>query len=260
MAAAGMRVSRLITAPVKSLGVLTPEHVDLAEGRVLGDREFFLMDDDGQLVTCTKNGDLLQYRAEYDSGTSVLAVHGPDGLVRSASTANGESVAQDFYGLRTVTGHVVDGWSDLFSDIVGRPVHLVRSASGGFDVVGVTLLGISSVEALRPDDEAPAIDPRRFRMNVEIRGSSAFEEDSWEGREVRLGSAVVRVGGPVMRCAATTRHPDSGVSDLGTLKLIGTRRGRQETELFGVGFYLGVYAEVITPGRVHVGDDVTVDD
>ena len=81
-----MRVSRLITAPVKSLAVLNPQYVDLVDGRVVGDREFFLMDEDGSLVTCTKVGDLLKYRAEYDAETGVLDVHGPTGLLRSAAT------------------------------------------------------------------------------------------------------------------------------------------------------------------------------
>jgi len=97
-------------------------------------------------------------------------------------------------------------------------------------------------------------------MNVAIAGGDPLVEDSWDGRELMLGDAVVRVGGPVKRCAATTRNPDTGEIDLQTLKLIGATKGRQETPMFGAGFYFGVYADVLTPGRIHVGDDVTLDD
>jgi uncharacterized protein YcbX len=115
------------------------------------------------------------------------------------------------------------------------------------------------VQALA-DDEAGPVDARRFRMNVELAGTAPHEEDSWEGRELRMGEVVLRAGGPVKRCAATTRNPDTGVVDLQTLKLIGRRRGRQETAKFGKGFYFGVYADVVAPGRVHVGDAVTLVD
>ena len=41
---------------------------------------------------------------------------------------------------------------------------------------------------------------------------------------------------------------------------VGTARGRQSTPEFGDGFYFGVYADVVTPGRIHIGDEVTVVD
>ena len=95
-------------------------------------------------------------------------------------------------------------------------------------------------------------------MNVEISGAAPHDEDTWEGRELRLGEVVLRVGGPVKRCAATTRNPDTGVVDLQTLRMIGATRGRQETPEWGKGFYFGVYAEVLSPGRIHLGDKVSL--
>ena len=95
-------------------------------------------------------------------------------------------------------------------------------------------------------------------MNVEIAGAAPHDEDTWAGRDLRIGDVVLRGGGPVKRCAATTRDPDTGVIDLQTLRMIGTARGRQTTPEFGDGFYFGVYADVVTPGRIHIGDEVTV--
>jgi uncharacterized protein YcbX len=95
-------------------------------------------------------------------------------------------------------------------------------------------------------------------MNVEIAGGDPLVEDSWDGRELQLGGAVVRVGTPVKRCAATTRNPDTGEIDLQTLKLIGGLKGRQEFAPWGPGFYLGVYADVLAPGRVSVGDELVL--
>jgi hypothetical protein len=127
-------------------------------------------------------------------------------------------------------------------------------------VHGVTLLGTSTLEALAAANSTESVDPRRFRLNIQFDGGEPLAEDTWDGRHVRIGTAVVRVGGPVKRCAATNRNPETGDSDLSTLQMIGAYRGRQETPEFGVGFYLGVYADVIEPGRVRVGDEVALVD
>jgi uncharacterized protein YcbX len=63
---------------------------------------------------------------------------------------------------------------------------------------------------------------------------------------------VVRVGGPVDRCAMTTRDPDTGERDLDTLRLIKTYRGLSERGTID----FGVYAEIVEPGEVRVGDTV----
>ena len=64
---------------------------------------------------------------------------------------------------------------------------------------------------------------------------------------------VAEVGGPVQRCAGTTRNPDSGQVDLKTLALIGDYRGRQDS-VFGMGFNFGVYATRRHRGPDRVGD------
>ena len=89
-------------------------------------------------------------------------------------------------------------------------------------------------------------------MLLDLDGCAEHEEDTWDGRRLRVGEAVLRVGGPVPRCAATTRHPESGVRDLDTLRLIKGYRGVRDGEAID----FGVYALVEEPGRVRVGDPV----
>lgn len=253
-----MAVARLSTTPVKGLALHHPPHVDVTVGGVTGDREFFLVEDSGALISCTDIGDLMRVSAEYDAGTRVLTVYGAGGVLRSEAVEPGEALTTDFYGLRDVPGHVAAGWGDLFSEIAGRSVRLVHGESGGFDVGGVSLLCTSSTESLAARNDADPVDARRFRMNVEISGAAPHDEDTWDGRELRVGEVVLRAGGPVKRCAATTRNPDTGVVDLQTLRMIRTARGRQQTPEWGAGFYFGVYAEVLTPGRVHLEDAVAL--
>ena len=95
-------------------------------------------------------------------------------------------------------------------------------------------------------------------MNLEIGGSEPLEEDTWQGHGLRVGKVVLRVGGPVPRCAATTRNPDTGTVDLQTLRMIRVDRGRTTAVEHGRGFYLGVYADVTVESQVCRGDDVVL--
>ena len=95
-------------------------------------------------------------------------------------------------------------------------------------------------------------------MLIEFAGGDPHIEDTWD-RESAPWSATQSSarGGPVQRCAATTRHPDSGAVDLQTLRLILAYRGRQNSE-FGLGANFGTYGEVLEPGTISVGDSLTV--
>ena len=99
------------------------------------------------------------------------------------------------------------------------------------------------------------LDGRRFRMTFELGGCTAHEEDTWAGRPIRVGQARLRVYGQVPRCVVTTQHPDSGLKDFDTLKVIAAYRGLMPNRS---GIPFGMYADVEEPGRVGVGDDVQV--
>jgi MOSC domain-containing protein len=248
------RVSVLSVTPIKGLALHHPDRITVTSGGVVGDRAFFLLDSAGELISCTELGELMQLRAAFDPETRVLELFQGTELLRSGLVEPGEPIVADFYGLRAVHGHVASGWSEVFSDVARQPLRLVEGTSGGYDVAGLTLLGEASVRELAARNSSEPVDARRFRINVEVAGTAPHEEDTWEGRLLNLGQAQLRVGGPVRRCAATTRNPDTGLVDLQTLRMIGTARGRQETADFGKGFYFGVYAEVTIPGPIQVGD------
>jgi uncharacterized protein YcbX len=86
-------------------------------------------------------------------------------------------------------------------------------------------------------------------MLFTVAGCAEHEEDGWDGRLLRVGEAVLRVGGPVPRCAVTTRDPDTGERDLDVLRLITSYRGVRDGEAID----FGVYGTVEQPGRVRLG-------
>ncbi len=252
-------ITRLSVTAIKGLSLHHPESIDLTTHGAAGDRQFYLVDDTGSLQSCTSNPGLYGLSAAYDPEERRLVVSRGDDELVAGTVEVGSAVDTDMWGIRRIVGDTVadPAWSDFFSDMVGRRVHLVRARESAFDVHPATLLGTSSVEELARRAGLPNVDSRRFRMLIEFAGGEPHVEDTWAGSRLGVGDAVLRAGGPVKRCAATTRHPDSGAVDLQTLRMVMAYRGRQDSG-FGPGANFGTYAEVLQPGRISVGDSLTV--
>jgi uncharacterized protein len=250
-------VARLSVTPVKGLGLQHPDRIQLTETGALGDRRFFLIDARDALVSITKLGELARFTAEYESAPSVLTIR-RDECIWTADVRLGELVNGAFADRGPVAGHVVEGpWSEVLSDAVGQRLRLVRGLddSSAFDVHPVTLLGSASVRELERRSGLGPVDSRRFRMLIELRTETPHLEDAWAGRRIVIGDAELIVGGPVPRCGAVTRHPETGERDAPIVKAIKAYRGVQDGEL-GRGVNFGVYADVVRAGAVTVGDAV----
>jgi uncharacterized protein len=196
-------------------------------------------------------------RPEVDDGR--LRLRFPDDAVVEGEVAPGELVETSFYG-RPVWGRIVHGpWNDALSELAGKAVRLVRTEREGDgqdcgSKAGATLVSTASLDALAGAAGVNLpVDGRRFRMTIGVDGVEAHAEDTWLGRQVRLGEALVAVRGNVGRCAVTTLDPDRGVRDLDTLGIIAGYRGQLPTS---EPLPFGVWCEVVEPGRVAVGDPV----
>ena len=251
-------VATLFTTPVKGFALHSLDSVEIDSNGAVGDRDFFMLDAQHSLVSITRIGTFASWRADFNRDADTLVLQTTDGQTLEAPIPLGSAVVGHFYDGRQVRGHVVEGpWSEWLSQAAGRPLVLVRAtASGGaFDEHAVTLLADESVAELGQHAPGGRLDARRFRMTIGICGIAPYAEESWSGRLLQIGTTELRVRGPVPRCNATTRHPDSGVKDVKTLRLIEEHRGQTPND-FGEGLNLGVYADVITPGSVSVGDEL----
>jgi uncharacterized protein YcbX len=251
-----LRVAWISHCPVKGLAVRQLDECELTEAGLAGDREFFLVDENGRLVNSKGLGALQQIVPRYDRDAGSLTLDFPDGATVSAEVGVDGSVETNFWGL-TLPARVVAGpWSAAISDFAGRELRLVSADGPAPDrrrSGAATLLGTGSVAAIARVLGVEEVDERRFRMNFGIDGLGEHEEDEWLGRKVRLGGAVVVPQGNVGRCAVTTQNPDSGSPDLDTLKALAAYRGEVETT---EPLPFGVYAAVAQPGPVRVGDAV----
>ena len=251
------RVVRISIAPVKSLGLVHPESVDLLSDGVQGDRRFWLVDADGRLFNNKRNGPMTTIRPAWDEATRQLSLSFPDGTQVAGSVELGEPVAVELYGCPHPSRRVIGPWEEAISRSVGRPLTLLWSENHATDRGDrggtVSLVSRGSLERLREEAgvEAP-IDGRRFRMMFELDGVPAHAEDEWIGSTVQLGDAEIVVNGDVGRCVVTSHDPDRGVTDLDTLGTLALYRRDGHTEPLP----FGVYGAVAAPGRVRVGDTV----
>jgi uncharacterized protein YcbX len=238
-------VEWIMVAPVKALGLMTREAVELTEYGVLENRRFHLLDDRGRMANNKTAGPLMRIGAEYDAATNRLALRLPDGVVE-APVELGEPIDSRFYGRPRPVRPVLGPFSEAISAFAGRSLRLVqpdgtavdRGRSGAFSMVSTAALG--------------EFDPRRFRMLFGIGGVPAHAEDDWVGYRVRIGGAVVRPLAETGRCLVTSQNPDTGVADMDMLEWI--RRNRPEGTAEPLPF--GVHGKVVEPGTVRVGDAV----
>ena len=221
--------------PVKSLTGEACDELTLDERGVIGDRLWALVDPDGGIASgkttrrFRKVLGLMAHRAVLNGGrpTVILA----DGRKADAGTAEADALVAEIAGpgWRLAREAAVPHFDDA-------GLHLVSTAT--LRAIGSALGAVGSALGA----EVPSV---RLRPNVVLDvAADGFPEDGWVGRTARLGTARVRVTGPTERCVMVN-HPRAGVPERDdVLKTIGRVNAVNA----------GVYAEVVTPGTIRLGD------
>lgn len=213
---------------MKSFGGERVRRAFLSPFGLLGDRRLAVVAEDGMPLSARRASRLLGFQAHCADGDAgeVVEVETPDGLILDAGDPMLAGVLRDH---------------------LDRDVRVLRAPVGFHDAAAVHLVTDASLMALEGLAGLP-LDRRRFRANVvvELADPLPFAEAAWPGRELALGPALVGVLVPTERCAVTTFDPDTLARDPGVLAAL----ARERDNLFGV------YAQVMRPGWIRVGDPV----
>jgi uncharacterized protein YcbX len=233
---------------------LTHDAVDLTAKGPVGDRVFCLVDRSrGRALRTVENHTLLQASARWEAG--ILSVDLDGRTIEGAPSAGGEMLTVDYWGRSATVEACTGPWADAYSEHLGYDVVLARSVTAGEVVYGgsVTIVTTGSIQLLA-SGLGREIGSERFRSTflVDTGASAAHIEDSWVGRELRLGGATVRIRGDVPRCAVIDLDPVTGRKDAPVLRELAGYRHRRSTS----DIYFGVDAEVTAVGQVRTGDEV----
>jgi uncharacterized protein len=243
-------VSQLAIAPVKGMRLQRASQIQLGHHGVTGDREFLIVEDDGELLLTARNPGLLRIEPCWERARNLLALRFPDGSVVQDTPEPGTAAVTRMYDGREIPGRLIPGpLSAALSGYLGRAVHLFRRAADhlGSDDHPVTLMSEASLHALAAQLRGTVPDPRRFRMTITVTGTDPWAEHSWSGRRVTIADLTLRVLAPVPRCVVTTHNPDSGATDARILHALAKLRGNNDITF-------GVWCDIIQPGHIQLGD------
>jgi uncharacterized protein len=233
-------------APVKGMRHLALERMDLDEHGPVGDHQWCLVDVRARRVLRTvQHPSLIAVAARVEGDRLALTLPSGEGAT-SLPEETGEMLTCDYWG-RQVPLALTDGpHAALMSGYLGRDVRLAAAPRGGVVfAAAVTIVGTASLDALAAQAGRP-VDSSRFRPNLVVETDEPWAEDSWLGREVRVGEALIRIGGPVPRCVVIDHHPVTSEKDVRLLKqLVGSRPTNRAGEPM-----FGRYAEVVRAGVV----------
>ena len=225
-----MKVVALRRYPVKSLGGESLGSVTVDERGLAGDRWYAVVDGDGRFG-CGKDSRRFRRRdavfsyAAHTTASSVV-VTGPGGswpVGDSALDANLSAACDD--------------------DVAVLPEGDVPH----FDAEAVSLIGTATLDWCRTELGVDA-DVRRLRTNVVVETTEPFVEETWIGSGLTIGSVGLSVSERVERCRTINLAQDGVATTTPWLKALGASR-----ELC-----VAVYASVVTPGVLSVGDAVGV--
>jgi uncharacterized protein len=248
-------VRAIHVSPVKSLRLMAVPEARLEREGIPWDRRFALLDPHrGRVATQREIGALAQIESRYDPATAELALVMPDGSEVVAAVNGGTPASVKLWD-RMVEGRALDGpWADAISNAVGRRLQVLEVTGGirAQDTYPVSLLSQASADEVgRRGGIEDGFDARRFRPTILMDGLGPHQEDEWVGRPVRAGEALLSVVKLDPRCALTTRNPETGERDADTLRWLTEYRRFDDGDV-----YCGLYADVIEPGTVRVGDTV----
>jgi uncharacterized protein YcbX len=187
-----------------------------------------------------KNERLAALETRFDESTHVLSIieNGEDAACGNLHMAAGRAAIEAFFARYCA------------SELHGPP-RVLRAEGHSFSDVArkvVSFINLASVAAIEDAVGAP-VDPLRFRGNVHVSGWPAWREFELVGKEIAVGSSArLRVIKRIERCAATNVEPYTGIRDLNIPRALMQSFNHVDC---------GVYAEVVAPGEIAVGDLIT---
>ncbi|SDU29411.1 MOSC domain-containing protein [Halopseudomonas salegens] len=274
--------------PVKGMAGESLSQCRLGAGGITGDRTWAVQDCQRQEIqSCKFRPGLLQYRArqrlnEQGELTGAVEITFPDGSVLASgnpaidqqiSSAIGHAsalqalrpFADDAGFYRRYKADATTWLQELkatfdrepgepLPDLDNLPAEMQEYVAlpGTFFLVSpMHILTTASLQHMQSINPAADWHVERFRPNLVIEslpGMQGLVEQSWLGKQMRIGNITIDCAGPAPRCGAVTRAQSQLGDDKSILRSI-VREAEQN---------LGIYGAIDGEDLIRVGDEVLV--
>ena len=279
-------VKSIMRYPVKSMGGEQVDQSFIDENGVVGDRAWTVRDDNGGGISGAKRfPTLMACDARFlddptpDARSARAEITLPDGTVLTTDSADAAAQISSAIGADISLWPIVsreqldhyrrdpsmmageDALRALFArlpdeplpDLASFPKELMEFESppgtyfDAFPLLLMTQAALDLVQARAPES---AIDVRRFRPNflIDAAGDGHVEE-SWVGKNVQMGDAVIRMEMTCPRCVMITHGFKDLPKDPGIMRAVVQQTGGD----------LGINASVAQAGTIRVGDQLIID-
>ena len=281
-------VAALYRYPVKSLGGERLDSAEFLPSGPQGDRNWAVMDTPSRSLRNAKRWPaLLLLTARYleaprpdayDAAVSPVEIAAPDGETRRSDAPDidqwlsaklgkpGRLVRRrpasdrDHYRLekaRTLEsiaeeidllpGETLPNFFDNMPELIAQLAHFETPPGSYVDAYPVHLISVQSLHRLR---ERSGLDTaaERFRPNLVVDADGMPPEDTWVGKRMAVGDAILSIPSPTSRCSMPGRPQP--------LKGLANEPGMTRALVDHCGRFLGYNALVEQPGPVRVGDPV----
>jgi len=251
-----MRVVELWRHPVKSFQGERLDEAEIVADGLASDRAWGVRDNEtGKVLTGRREPQLLLASAALGADglpTTTL----PDGTVTKGLGADTDAALSGWLGrpVSLVAATEVEPQrAEFFSDHVDDTSDMVEwtmPPNRFVDALPLLILTTASLRAGASHHPDGAWDVRRFRPNVLVEADgNDWLEDSWIGKQVRIGDVVAEGVFPCGRCTMVTRPQPGGLErDLEMFKTLNREHGAN----------FGLWSSVVTPGTIRAGDSVEV--
>lgn len=263
-----MQLQDIYIYPIKSLGgIRRIEETALQRGFKL-DRRWMLVDETGKFITQRNEHKLSLLKTEISPDkifiyNKAVPEQNTEVLINQSSTNTIKISIWDDTATAIHLNEKLDLW---FSNYLDKPCKLVFMPENGSRAVDVRyamnneqvsfadtfpylLISQASLNDLNSRLSEP-VGMDRFRPNLVISGTKAFEEDLWS--EIKIGEVYFKVAKPCSRCILTTIDQQTGIAGKEPLYTLSKYRTINNKVMFGQNLI------ALNEGNMSVNDTIEI--
>ncbi|PEO51838.1 MOSC domain-containing protein [Bacillus toyonensis] len=233
-------LKEIVRHPIKSFRGENVQQTYIASYGLYGDRSHAFLDETrpGKYLTATQLPEMIGYTASF-IGKESLDIYPPIKIISPEGKIYKWGDQELLKELEQKSNRQIEG-------IQYSPQQVPLGAIEEEHVLIVTDTSLQKMSNLWGQD----VNHRRFRPNLifSLYENIPFAEDTWFGKCIRIVEVELEIVRHCERCMIITIDPNTLTLETTLLKTIVQKRNN----------HFGVYASVIKPGKVNIGDSIVL--